>query len=143
MGSQPTETFRVEERQQVEREEWVLNSPDPPALLHELLGSVKEIIFPHGNKGSSSTAEQATRRRAISFLKGLFPILSWGRDYNASKFKNDLMAGLTLASLSIPQVQLACLSTEQNARKCTLNFTIFVSVPLHYYFFFFAEYWIC
>ncbi|KAF9607825.1 hypothetical protein IFM89_001573 [Coptis chinensis] len=33
----------------------------------------------------------------------LFPILEWGRDYNLSKFKGDLIAGLTIASLCIPQ----------------------------------------
>ncbi|KAJ6939402.1 hypothetical protein NC651_005753 [Populus alba x Populus x berolinensis] len=113
MGSQPVETFSEEEQRrqlnmedatsQLERAQWVLNSPDPPGLLQELGSSVREIIFPRGKKHTSSTARQKQQSRAIEFLQGVFPILRWGRDYKASKFKNDLMAGLTLASLSIPQ----------------------------------------
>ncbi|KAF9687284.1 hypothetical protein SADUNF_Sadunf02G0077600 [Salix dunnii] len=113
MGSQPVETFSVEEQRRkldvedatghLERVQWVLNSPDPPGLLQELGSSVREIIFSHGNKHTSSAARQKQQSRAIKFLQGIFPILRWGRNYKASQFKNDLMAGLTLASLSIPQ----------------------------------------
>ncbi|KAJ6709458.1 SULFATE TRANSPORTER [Salix koriyanagi] len=113
MGSQPVETFSVEEQRrkldmedatgQLERAQWVLNSPDPPGLLQELGNSVREIIFSHGNKHASSAAGQKQQSRAMKFLQGIFPILRWGRDYKVSEFKNDLMAGLTLASLSIPQ----------------------------------------
>lgn len=38
-----------------------------------------------------------------SYLKSVFPILIWGRQYKLNMFKKDLMAGLTLASLCIPQ----------------------------------------
>ena len=109
MGSFPNETYSVEEHQQqqdledsgrTERAQWLINSPEPPSLWQELVNSVRGSVFPHGRKNSSSTKG----RRAMSFLQGLFPILSWGRTYKASKFKDDLMAGLTLASLSIPQV---------------------------------------
>ncbi|EEF48459.1 low affinity sulfate transporter 3 [Ricinus communis] len=111
MGSQAADqTLRWEELQQLdiddaktsqlERANWVMNSPDPPGLLSELVASVKAIVFPHGKK----TPKQAgATKPAISFLQSLFPILSWGRGYRVSKFKSDLMAGLTLASLSIPQ----------------------------------------
>ncbi|KAM1074191.1 hypothetical protein FF1_019227 [Malus domestica] len=57
----------------VERSQWVLNGPEPPGLWHELMDSE------------------------------IFPTLVWGRSYNISKFKNDLMAGLTIASLCVPQ----------------------------------------
>ncbi|KAM5575835.1 low affinity sulfate transporter 3 [Rosa sericea] len=78
--------------QRVERAQWVLKSPEPPGPWQQLLHSIKANVFPQRKKYS-----------AVSFFKSLFPILSWGRNYKASKFKNDLMAGLTLASLSIPQ----------------------------------------
>lgn len=78
--------------ERVERAQWVLKSPEPPGPGQQLLHSIKANLFPQRKKYS-----------AVSFFKGLFPILSWGRHYKASKFKNDLMAGLTLASLSIPQ----------------------------------------
>lgn len=115
MGSLPTQTFDVEQQQQqrldienngnIEISHLVLESPEPPGLWHELIGSIKETVFPHGNKLSK---KRNRRQHAVSVLQGLFPILSWGRNYKASKFKNDLMAGLTLASLCIPQVCIAC-----------------------------------
>ncbi|XP_044510547.1 low affinity sulfate transporter 3 isoform X2 [Mangifera indica] len=110
MGSLPTETS-VEEQQQrqpdlenssrAERAYWLLNSPDPPGLWHELIGSIREIFFP--GKLSSSNSKQPWSSRSFLVLQSLFPILKWGRIYSVSKFKHDLMAGLTLASLSIPQ----------------------------------------
>ncbi|KAF5450841.1 hypothetical protein F2P56_031158 [Juglans regia] len=111
ISSVPTETFSVETRQldiedasRAPRAEWVLNSPDPPGLCQELLGSIKETVFPNRKKPSSSSKMKNPWRCAVaSFLQGLFPILSWGKNYKASTFKSDLMAGLTLASLSIPQ----------------------------------------
>ncbi|KAJ1699581.1 hypothetical protein LUZ63_008093 [Rhynchospora breviuscula] len=36
-------------------------------------------------------------------LQFFFPILDWGRHYDLKKFKGDLIAGLTIASLCIPQ----------------------------------------
>jgi low affinity sulfate transporter 2 len=113
MSSVPTglQAFSVEQQQleiedsgRTQRAEWVLNSPDPPGLCHELIGSIKETVFPHGNKHSSSSKKRTPRKCVVSFLQALFPILSWGKNYKVSNFKNDLMAGLTLASLSIPQV---------------------------------------
>lgn len=114
MGSLPTESLSVEEHQQqqvemddtsrTERTGWLLNSPDPPSIWHELAGSIREAFVPRNKLSSSSRVKQTWRRSAFSFLRGLFPILNWGRNYKASKFKSDLMAGLTLASLSIPQV---------------------------------------
>jgi len=37
-------------------------------------------------------------------LQHVFPVLDWGRNYSLGKFKGDLIAGLTIASLCIPQV---------------------------------------
>ncbi|KAH7567794.1 hypothetical protein ACOSP7_010042 [Xanthoceras sorbifolium] len=110
MGSLPGEALSMEDHQQLdmedsgraERAQWLLNSPEPPSLWQEIVGSIREAVF-HGKKHSSSSTKQTSSRHAFSFLKGLFPILKWGRNYKASKFKSDLMAGLTLASLSVPQ----------------------------------------
>ncbi|KAF5955200.1 hypothetical protein HYC85_008056 [Camellia sinensis] len=103
MGSLPTESFSVEDehsdneksKSRMARTQWLLNSPNPPSLFHELLSSIKETLSPPSRLCRS--------RSAVSVLQGLFPILSWAGNYKASKFKDDLMAGLTLASLSIPQ----------------------------------------
>lgn len=109
MGSLLTEgaqQLNTEENPRMESAKLILSSPDPPSLFQELIASIKDAVFPQKSKlsSSSSSAKQPRSKTAILFLEGLFPILSWGRNYQASKFKNDLMAGLTLASLCIPQV---------------------------------------
>ncbi|KAG9451609.1 hypothetical protein H6P81_011574 [Aristolochia fimbriata] len=83
---------------------WVLSSPKPPSLWQELLGTVTET-FLGGRNGSSSVPKMkpCNSKRALLFFRGLFPILGWGCKYDRSKFRSDLLAGLTLASLSIPQ----------------------------------------
>ncbi|XP_027094835.1 low affinity sulfate transporter 3-like isoform X1 [Coffea eugenioides] len=86
-----------------ERTGWLLNSPDPPGFFHEIFSSIRRTILPHGTKNHSSLPKKSSASKAFSFLQGLFPILEWGRNYRATKFKRDLMAGLTLASLCIPQ----------------------------------------
>ncbi|KAG6571689.1 High affinity sulfate transporter 2, partial [Cucurbita argyrosperma subsp. sororia] len=47
--------------------------------------------------------DQPKRKKVALFVQGLFPVFQWGRGYNFSKFKGDLIAGLTIASLCIPQ----------------------------------------
>ncbi|XP_047341478.1 low affinity sulfate transporter 3-like [Impatiens glandulifera] len=112
MGSIPLETFdHLHQQQQEEdgnemnkrmqRTNWVLSSPDPPGPLKELVGAAKAAFLPRRRKPGKKTPSKGDA--LFSILKGIFPILSWGRNYKASKFKSDLMAGLTLASLCIPQ----------------------------------------
>ncbi|KAE9605897.1 putative SLC26A/SulP transporter [Lupinus albus] len=95
--------FSLEDNGHSERSQWMLDSPNPPPLWKKLFSSVKETIFPHGNKFCFSSKKKTCQGHVVSFLQSLFPILSWLRNYKASKFKDDLLAGLTLASLSIPQ----------------------------------------
>lgn len=83
-----------------ERAQWVLNAPEPPSLWQELADSVKETFLPHRKRSKNEPGA----KHLVSFLLEMFPILHWCRNYKATKFKNDLMAGLTLASLCIPQV---------------------------------------
>lgn len=89
-----------------ERVQWVLNAPEPPRLWQQLMGSIREAAFPCRNNFPSLKRRPTTH--AISVLQTIFPILQWCRNYKATKFKKDLMAGLTLASLSIPQVISIC-----------------------------------
>lgn len=95
----------VDNNIKVERGLLLLNSADPPTFLQEITSSLNKKILSFRAKLCFSSDNSQTRGKlAFSFLKGLFPILEWGRNYKATKFKKDLMAGLTLASLSIPQV---------------------------------------
>ncbi|XP_051135623.1 sulfate transporter 1.3-like [Andrographis paniculata] len=47
--------------------------------------------------------DQSGWKKFILGIQGVFPILEWGRKYKLSMFKGDLIAGLTIASLCIPQ----------------------------------------
>ncbi|EYU43601.1 hypothetical protein MIMGU_mgv1a004486mg [Erythranthe guttata] len=116
----PSDTFPIMELQQLdadaaasstaaaaaasERGKWLLSSPNPPSPWQEIYTSVKEtvLILPQPNNRQPRTNTN-NNKWPILFLQALFPILKWGRNYKATKFKNDLMAGLTLASLCIPQ----------------------------------------
>ncbi|XP_055820929.1 low affinity sulfate transporter 3-like [Solanum dulcamara] len=109
MCSQPNESISIELQQlqldangRNERTQWLLNSPEPPSFANELINSVSETVLPQKNSFFPSNSKQC-KAGVFSFLQGLFPILSWGRNYKASMFKHDLLAGLTLASLCIPQ----------------------------------------
>lgn len=94
--------LHLEDTGQAERSQWILNSPSPPPLWIKLF-NLKEAVLLRGNSLFSSSKNKVFRRQVASFFLNLFPILGWLRDYKASKFKDDLLAGLTLASLSIPQ----------------------------------------
>ncbi|KAK7281031.1 hypothetical protein RIF29_08672 [Crotalaria pallida] len=113
MSSTLEETLDLEKN----KAEWVLNPPEPPCMLHQLLGTIKGNLL-HGRtrKKISYLRNQPLHKLVITMLLGLFPILGSFRNYNVQKFKYDFMAGLTLASLSIPQsmgyATLAQLSPE-------------------------------
>lgn len=106
MGSFPANNFTMELQQmdvdgsagRAERSKWLLTSPDPPAPWQELFSSIKESVLPRADRNKKPGPNQF-----VFVLQGLFPILKWAKNYKATKFKNDVMAGLTLASLCIPQ----------------------------------------
>ncbi|XP_052188152.1 sulfate transporter 2.1 isoform X2 [Diospyros lotus] len=83
------------------RARWVLDPPRPPGLGRRLADSIAETAVSHRNK--LRKLKEQPLSGTISVLEAIFPILVWFRSYSPSKFKNDLLAGLTLASLCIPQ----------------------------------------
>ncbi|KAK3031478.1 hypothetical protein RJ639_035513, partial [Escallonia herrerae] len=88
----------LEKNGRAERTLWILNPPEAPGLWRKLLDSV----LSSGNK-LKSLKEKPVSKHAIRIFEAMFPILVWSRNYTATKFKSDLLAGLTLASLGIPQ----------------------------------------
>ncbi|RDX69263.1 Low affinity sulfate transporter 3 [Mucuna pruriens] len=92
------EHFHLEDTTQIDSSLWVLNPPNPPPLWNKLLSPLKNTCL-----SFFSPKNKTCLGHALSFLHSLFPILNWFKNYKASKFKDDLLAGLTLASLSIPQ----------------------------------------
>ncbi|KAL2332784.1 hypothetical protein Fmac_013997 [Flemingia macrophylla] len=99
--------------------QWVLNPPQPPSMLRQIVDNIKDTLLPHPNPNAFSyLSSNQTRfsKRAFAFFQDLFPILASFQDYNAHKLKCDFMAGLTLAIFAIPQCMgnatLAHLSPE-------------------------------
>lgn len=85
------------------RRDWVLNVPEPPGLLSNLKTSFKRtILCPLEDKIQCLGKHPVSA--LISILNVIFPPLSWCKEYNVTKFRRDILAGLTLASLCIPQV---------------------------------------
>ncbi|KAF8411508.1 hypothetical protein HHK36_004060 [Tetracentron sinense] len=75
--------------------------PPKQNLLTEFTATVKETFF--ADDPLRPFKNQPRLKKFILFLQAIFPILEWGKDYNLTKFKGDLIAGLTIASLCIPQ----------------------------------------
>lgn len=76
--------------------------PPKQDLLKEFTDTVKETFF--ADDPLRPFKDQPRSRQFVLGLQSLFPILEWGRDYNLTKLRGDLIAGFTIASLCIPQV---------------------------------------
>ncbi|XP_054788355.1 sulfate transporter 1.3-like [Prosopis cineraria] len=75
--------------------------PPRQNLFKEFQSLVKETFF--ADDPLRSFKDQTKFRKFILGIEAVFPILNWGRNYNAVKFRGDIIAGLTIASLCIPQ----------------------------------------
>lgn len=75
--------------------------PPKQNLLKEISARLKETFF--SDDPLRPFKDQPKSRKIILGMRAIFPILDWGRNYSLSKFKGDLIAGLTIASLCIPQ----------------------------------------
>jgi len=78
--------------------------PLPQSTASKMKARVKETFFPddpfRGFKG------QPLGTQWLMAVKYLFPILDWLPSYSFSLFKSDLISGLTIASLAIPQARI-------------------------------------
>lgn len=79
----------------------VLQGPEPPSLWYDLIGMLRKAV-----RYRSADKNFTLSVCAMSILHYLFPILEWSKSYSLKSFRSDTMAGLTLASLSIPQVTI-------------------------------------
>ncbi|CAM0912146.1 unnamed protein product [Alopecurus aequalis] len=75
--------------------------PPEKNLATQFTDTLRETFF-HDNPLRQYKGQSVSTRFMMG-LQFLFPILGWGRNYNFSKFKSDLIAGLTIASLCVPQ----------------------------------------
>lgn len=77
--------------------------PPKQNFVKEFHSTLKETLF--ADDPLRSFKDQPMSRKLILGAESIFPILNWGRRYNLAKFRGDIIAGLTIASLCIPQVQ--------------------------------------
>ncbi|XP_022868100.1 sulfate transporter 3.1-like [Olea europaea var. sylvestris] len=75
--------------------------PPPQPFVKSLKNTLKETFFPDDPLRQSKN--QPPRRKFLLALQYLFPIIEWGPKYSLNFFKSDLIAGITIASLAIPQ----------------------------------------
>lgn len=75
--------------------------PSKNNLMKEFKTTMKETFF--SDDPLRPFKDQPRSRKFVLGLQAVFPILDWGRSYSFSKFKGDIIAGLTIASLCIPQ----------------------------------------
>ncbi|KAM3373720.1 sulfate transporter 3.1 isoform X1 [Capsicum galapagoense] len=75
--------------------------PPPQPFFKSLKNTVKETLFP--DDPLRQFKNQPPFRKFILGVQYFFPIFEWGSRYNFGFFKSDLIAGITIASLAIPQ----------------------------------------
>ncbi|KAK9749832.1 hypothetical protein RND81_02G153800 [Saponaria officinalis] len=71
-------------------------------LVKELKHGSRETFF-SDNPYQSVNDNQPKIGRLFSFLQSFFPIIGWAKSYTFSKFQGDLLAGITIASMQVPQ----------------------------------------
>ncbi|KAL9312640.1 hypothetical protein ACSQ67_018092 [Phaseolus vulgaris] len=75
--------------------------PPRQNLFKEFQATIKETFF--SDDPLRPFKDQSKSKKFILGIEAIFPILKWGRSYNLKKFRGDLISGLTIASLCIPQ----------------------------------------
>ncbi|CAN6439660.1 unnamed protein product [Victoria cruziana] len=75
--------------------------PPPEPFFSAMKSSLKETFFP--DDPFRRFRGQSARRRVVLALRYVFPIMEWAPAYTKESLKSDLIAGITIASLAIPQ----------------------------------------
>ncbi|XP_019178604.1 PREDICTED: sulfate transporter 3.1-like [Ipomoea nil] len=75
--------------------------PPPQPFIKSFANTLKETLMP--DDPLRQFKNQSPRRKFVLGLQYVFPILEWGSKYSLASFKSDLIAGITIASLAIPQ----------------------------------------
>ncbi|XP_059446161.1 probable sulfate transporter 3.3 [Corylus avellana] len=75
--------------------------PPHKSTIEKLKTRLKETFFP--DDPLRQFKGQPMNKKLILAAQYVFPILQWGPNYSFKLFKSDIIAGLTIASLAIPQ----------------------------------------
>ncbi|KAK4758324.1 hypothetical protein SAY87_019625 [Trapa incisa] len=100
-GSVDHSSGENEQNPQNERQIHKVGVPPRQNLYKEFASTVKETLF--ADDPLRPFKDQPRSRKFILGVQTIFPIFDWGRSYNLHKFRGDLISGLTIASLCIPQ----------------------------------------
>ncbi|KAL1225117.1 Sulfate transporter 3.2 [Cardamine amara subsp. amara] len=76
--------------------------PPPQPFLKSLKNTLNEILFAD-DPFRKIRNESKTSKKIELVLRHVFPILEWARGYNLEYLKSDVISGITIASLAIPQ----------------------------------------
>lgn len=75
--------------------------PPPQPFLKSMKYSMKETFFP--DDPLRRFKNQPASKKLVLGLQYFFPIFEWAPSYTFQFLKSDLIAGITIASLAIPQ----------------------------------------
>eukprot|EP01018_Ginkgo_biloba_P022091 Gb_14048 [translate_table: standard] len=75
--------------------------PEPKSVINQFNAKVKETLFP--DDPLRQFKGQPCGRKCWLGFQYFFPILAWAPKYSIALFKSDVVSGLTIAGLSIPQ----------------------------------------
>ncbi|KAL0846218.1 hypothetical protein Bca101_019464 [Brassica carinata] len=79
-----------------------VETPPPQPFLISLKNTLNEILFAD-DPFRKIRNESKTSKKIELGLRHMFPILEWARGYNLEYLKSDVISGITIASLAIPQ----------------------------------------
>ncbi|RID43311.1 hypothetical protein BRARA_I00177 [Brassica rapa] len=79
-----------------------VETPPPQPFLKSLKNTLNEILFAD-DPFRKIRNESKTSKKIELVLRHVFPILEWARGYNLDYLKSDVISGITIASLAIPQ----------------------------------------
>ena len=77
--------------------------PERRSTARALRQRLAEVFFP--DDPLHQFKNQSSARRLVLALQYFFPIFQWGSAYSPRLLRSDLVAGLTIASLAIPQAR--------------------------------------
>ncbi|XP_010477471.1 PREDICTED: sulfate transporter 1.3 [Camelina sativa] len=75
--------------------------PPKQNFFNEFMYTFKETFF-HDDP-LRHFKDQTKSKKLMLGIQSVFPVIEWGRKYNLKMFRGDIIAGLTIASLCIPQ----------------------------------------
>ncbi|CAH2071918.1 unnamed protein product [Thlaspi arvense] len=76
--------------------------PPPQPFLKSLKNTLSELLFAD-DPFRKIRNESRTLKKIELGLQHVFPILEWARHYNLEYLKSDVISGITIASLAVPQ----------------------------------------